>query len=71
MFPRRIYRDTPQAYRGDKKALKLCEQGVKLDHFKKLTAVQQLFFFMPLAARRVTAGAKSVCEDSTARSHDA
>ena len=48
MFPRRIYRDTSQAYRGDKKALKLCEQGVAKDHFQKLTAIQQLFFFMPL-----------------------
>ncbi len=48
MFPRRIYRDTSQAYRGDRKALKLCEQGVARDQFHKLTAIQQMFFFMPL-----------------------
>lgn len=47
-FPRHIYRDTRQAYRGDRKALKLCEEGVTSDAYRRLSPVQQLFFFMPL-----------------------
>jgi uncharacterized protein (DUF924 family) len=47
-FPRRIFKDTPNAFRGDRKALKLCEQGVASDSYRKLNALQQLFFFMPL-----------------------
>ena len=47
-IPRRIYPGTGLAYRGDRKALKHCEQGVAKDQFHKLTAVQQMFFFMPL-----------------------
>jgi len=47
-FPRRIYKDQPEAYRGDRKALKLCERGVSTDTYRKLNALQQLFFFMPL-----------------------
>ena len=48
VFPRRIFKDSPAAYRGDRAALKLCEQGVAKDQYHKLTAVQQIFFFMPL-----------------------
>jgi uncharacterized protein (DUF924 family) len=47
-FPRRIFKDSPTAYRGDRAALKLCEQGVAKDQYHKLTAIQQLFFFLPL-----------------------
>lgn len=47
-IPRRIFAGSPAAYRGDRAALKLCEQGVASDQYHKLTAVQQLFFFMPL-----------------------
>jgi len=47
-FPRRIYGDDRRAYRGDRKALKLCEQGVANDSYKELNALEQLFFFMPL-----------------------
>jgi uncharacterized protein (DUF924 family) len=47
-FPRRIYKDSPDAFKGDRKALKLCEQGVASDDYRKLNALQQLFFFMPL-----------------------
>ena len=47
-FPRRIYGDDLRAYRGDRKALKLCEQGVANDSYKELNALEQLFFFMPL-----------------------
>jgi uncharacterized protein (DUF924 family) len=47
-FPRRIYKDQDQAFRGDNKALKLCEQGVASDAYKKLSSIEQMFFFMPL-----------------------
>jgi uncharacterized protein (DUF924 family) len=47
-FPRRIYKDSPDAFRGDRKAMKLCQEGVANDAYRKLNAVQQLFFFMPL-----------------------
>ena len=47
-FPRHIHRDQPQAFAGDRKALKLCEQGVSSDAYKQLNALEQMFFFMPL-----------------------
>jgi uncharacterized protein (DUF924 family) len=47
-FPRRVYRNSPKSYAGDRKALKLCEKGVASDLYRQLNAVQQLFFFMPL-----------------------
>ncbi len=47
-FPRHIHRDEPQAFAGDRKALKLCEQGVSSDAYRQLNALEQLFFFMPL-----------------------
>jgi len=47
-FPRRIHQESPDAFKGDRKALKLCEQGVATDAYRKLNAIQQLFFFMPL-----------------------
>jgi len=47
-FPRRIYKDAPRAFAGDRKALKICEQGVSSNSYRKLNALQQLFFFMPL-----------------------
>lgn len=47
-FPRRIYKGEEKAFRGDRKALKLCEQGVATDAYRKLTAIEQMFFFMPL-----------------------
>ena len=47
-FPRRIYKDDNRAFRGDNKALKLCTQGVAANSYKKLSAIEQLFFFMPL-----------------------
>ncbi len=46
--PRQIYRDDKRALRGDRKALKLCEQGVAARDHLKLNALEQLFFFMPL-----------------------
>jgi uncharacterized protein (DUF924 family) len=47
-FPRRLYKDSPDAFQGDRKAMKLCQQGVANDAYRELNAVQQLFFFMPL-----------------------
>ena len=47
-FPRRIYKDSPQAFEGDRKAMQLCQQGVANDSYRELNAVEQLFFFMPL-----------------------
>jgi uncharacterized protein (DUF924 family) len=47
-FPRHIYKDSPDAFRGDRKAMTLCQQGVANDAYRELNAVQQLFFFMPL-----------------------
>ncbi|MCP4000742.1 MAG: DUF924 domain-containing protein [Gammaproteobacteria bacterium] len=47
-FPRHIHKDGKKAFQGDIKALKLCEQGVASDAYRKLTAIEQMFFFMPL-----------------------
>ena len=47
-FPRRIYKGEDRAFHGDAKALKLCERGVASDDYKKLSAIEQMFFFMPL-----------------------
>jgi uncharacterized protein (DUF924 family) len=47
-FPRRIHPNTSQAFRGDRKAMKLCQRGVATDAYRKLNALQQMFFFMPL-----------------------
>ncbi|MGI9290400.1 MAG: DUF924 family protein [Gammaproteobacteria bacterium] len=47
-FPRKIYGNTEESLRGDRKALKICEQGVVNESYKTLSAIEQLFFFMPL-----------------------
>jgi len=47
-FPRRLYKDSPKAFAGDRKAMKMCQQGVANDDYRELNAIQQLFFFMPL-----------------------
>lgn len=47
-FPRKLFPSRKEAYRGDMKALKLCEQGVLNGSYRKLTPEQQAFFFMPL-----------------------
>ncbi len=47
-LPRHIYKHSKQAFRGDRKALKLCEQGVAAGSYKNLSELEQLFFFMPL-----------------------
>jgi len=47
-FPRHIYKHDKRAFRGDRKALKLCEEGVGNNAYRKLRAIEQMFFFLPL-----------------------
>jgi len=47
-FARRLYQDSPEVFRGDMEALKVCQKGAMDGSFRRLTAEQQLFFFMPL-----------------------
>ncbi|MDH3490515.1 MAG: DUF924 domain-containing protein [Gammaproteobacteria bacterium] len=47
-FRRNIYRGTANAFSKDQLALKLCVQGAMEKKDKGLTAIQKVFFFMPL-----------------------
>jgi len=47
-FPRHIYKHDKRAFRGDRRALKLCEAGGASNDYKKLSPLEQLFFFLPL-----------------------
>jgi uncharacterized protein (DUF924 family) len=47
-FPRHLFKDSKLAFRGDARALRLCQQGVADDSYRQLSPLQQLFFFMPL-----------------------
>ncbi len=47
-FPRNIYRATPQAFAYDQLALQLSQQGVALGLHQKLSAIQRVFFYLPL-----------------------
>jgi uncharacterized protein (DUF924 family) len=47
-FRRNIYRGTPEAYACDKAALKLCVEGAMEKKDKGLSAIQRVFFYMPL-----------------------
>jgi len=47
-FTRNVYRKTPAAFAHDAYALKLCKQGLKLEHDKKLCFIHRLFFYHPL-----------------------
>jgi len=47
-FRRNIYRGTPDAYACDKTALKLCVEGAMEKKDKGLSAIQRVFFYMPL-----------------------
>ena len=47
-FPRRIWRGEDRAFAGDRQALRLCEKGVAAEAYRKLSAIEQMFFFMPL-----------------------
>ncbi len=47
-FPRNIHRGTPQAFDYDSKALDLSVRGVDAGVDRKLTALERVFFYMPL-----------------------
>lgn len=47
-FRRNIYRSTPKAFSRDAQAVKLCVEGAATGAYKTLTALQQVFYFMPL-----------------------
>jgi uncharacterized protein (DUF924 family) len=47
-FRRNIYRNTVKAFEKDKMALKLCVEGAMEKKDKGLTAIQRVFFYMPL-----------------------
>ena len=47
-FRRNIYRGSADAFNEDKRALRLCVEGIVDKVYKKLSPEQQIFFFMPL-----------------------
>jgi uncharacterized protein (DUF924 family) len=47
-FARRLYQDSAEVFKGDMEALKMCQKGARDGSFRRLTAEQQIFFFMPL-----------------------
>ena len=47
-FTRNIYRDTPQAFAGDPRALSLAQATIASGHHRRLPAIHQVFLFMPL-----------------------
>ena len=47
-FCRNIHRGTARAFAGDKCALKLCVEGSISNDYRPLSAIQRVFFFMPL-----------------------
>lgn len=64
-FRRNIFRNTPQAYELDKKALKLCVEGAMEKKDKSLTPIQRVFFYMPLQhaeSRKVQAKSVAIFE---------
>jgi uncharacterized protein (DUF924 family) len=47
-FSRNIYRATPRAFAQDEKALSLCLAGIDTAHDQELSAIERVFFYMPL-----------------------
>jgi len=47
-FCRHIHRGTAAAFAGDRRALRLCVEGIVDGLYKQLRPEEQLFFFMPL-----------------------
>ncbi|MGH3088044.1 MAG: DUF924 family protein, partial [Rubrobacteraceae bacterium] len=47
-FSRSVYRDTPMAYAGDEKALRLALEGIEAGMLRELTDTERLFFTIPL-----------------------
>ncbi|MEO0818075.1 MAG: DUF924 family protein [Pseudomonadota bacterium] len=47
-FTRNIFRDTPNAFSLDSRALGLAKEGLVLGQDRELTEVEQMFFYLPL-----------------------
>lgn len=47
-FPRNMYREQPESFQYDAKVLRLCKQGLQLQHHQSLSVLEQAFFVMPL-----------------------
>ncbi len=47
-FPRNIYRGLNAAFRYDLLALAICKRGLALNQDVELTAIEQVFFYLPL-----------------------
>ncbi len=47
-FSRTIYRATPRAFAQDEMALSLCLAGIDRAHDQELSAIERVFFYMPL-----------------------
>ena len=47
-FSRNIYRATPRAFTQDELALSLCLAGIDKAHDQGLSAIERVFFYMPL-----------------------
>lgn len=47
-FTRTIYRDTPDAFAGDERALALAQHCIAHGHHQRLPAVHQVFLYLPL-----------------------
>lgn len=47
-FRRNIFRGKPEAFKKDKKALKLCIEGATAKMDQQLTPIEKVFFYMPL-----------------------
>jgi uncharacterized protein (DUF924 family) len=47
-FRRNIFRNSPEAFSNDKAALKLCVEGAMVNADKSLSAIERVFFYMPL-----------------------
>ncbi len=47
-FPRNIYRDTPQAFAHDARALRLTVDGLEIRADQALRPIERVFFYLPL-----------------------
>ncbi len=47
-FSRHIYRDTPQAFLQDSKALTICVEGLSVEADHSLSLIERVFYYFPL-----------------------
>lgn len=47
-FPRNIFRESPEAFSSDTKALDVAVKGIAKGHDRDVTPMQQAFFYLPL-----------------------